>query len=243
MSKDKIVFSVVVLCYRSEEKIIPFIENLKILLDSICDNWEIVMVGNYIEGSNDRTKDIIKNLAEKDNRLKTVIKPKKGMMGWDMREGMQAASGEYICIIDGDGQYPIESIKECYKIIVSENFDMVKTYRIKRFDGFYRASISKIYNFLFNILFSGLSTNDANSKPKILTREAYNKMILTSNDWFIDAEIMINIRRLKLKFKEIPINFYKINDRTSFVKVNAIFEFIKNLFLFRLKEFFNIKID
>jgi hypothetical protein len=29
-------------------------------------------------------------------------------------------------------------------------------------------------------------------EPKIMTREAYRKMVLQSNDWFIDAELILN---------------------------------------------------
>ncbi|MBP7652587.1 hypothetical protein KA977_04150, partial [Candidatus Dependentiae bacterium] len=163
---------------------------------------------------------------------------KKGMMGWDMRKGMEAAEGKYLCVIDGDGQFPIESIELCFRLIKEKNLDFVKTYREKREDGIYRIILSDVYNFVFGILFPNLNCKDANSKPKIITSEAYKKMTLSSDDWFLDAEIIINVRKLKLKFEEIPIHFSKIYSRESFVKFNAIFEFIKNLIRFRIKEFF-----
>lgn len=237
MNNKNIELSVVVLCYRSEENIIPFVDKLKMLLDTLTADWQLVLVGNYIQGSNDKTKEIIRELAEKDERIKPVIKPKRGMMGWDMRKGLAAADGDYICVIDGDGQFPIDSIEKCYKTIKEKKLDLVKTYRSKRDDGFYRILISKVYNALFKFLFPKFKCADANSKPKILTRAAYNKMILTSNDWFIDAEIMINIRRNKMKFEEFPIHFYDIKERASFVKFGAILEFIRNLIIFRIKEY------
>lgn len=238
INNKEINLSVVVLCYRSEEAIIPFVSRLKKLLNSLTTNWQIVLVGNYIKNSKDKTKEIIRDLVKDDNRLKAVIKPKKGMMGWDMRKGMQAADGKYICVIDGDGQFPIESIAKCYNIIKTDDYDLVKTYRNKRDDGIYRIIISKVYNCLFSLLFPKFNCKDANSKPKIISKKAYNKMNLTSNDWFIDAEIMINVRRYKMKFTEFPIHFYNIETRTSFVKITAILEFLRNLIIYRLKEFF-----
>ena len=110
------------------------------------------MVGNYIPGTTDRTKEIVEDLASKDSKLKAIAKPKLGMMGWDMLEGIKASEGDYICIIDGDGQFPIESVEKCFTTIKEQNLDLVKTYREKRFDGFYRILISKIYNFLFGLL-------------------------------------------------------------------------------------------
>jgi dolichol-phosphate mannosyltransferase len=62
-------------------------------------------------------------------------------------------------------------------------------------------------------------------------------MNLTSDDWFIDAEIMIEIKRLGVPFFEFPTEFHELSGRKSFVKFSAIFEFIRNLILFKLKDF------
>ena len=235
--KKEIELSVIILCYRSEESIIDFTEKTKQLIGKLTDKYEIILVGNYMAGSQDRTKEIISGLAAKDPCVKAICKEKKGMMGWDMKQGLKEAVGDYLCVIDGDGQFPIESIERCYREIKTGKYDLVKTYRSKRNDGLYRTTISKIYNLLFSILFPNLNSKDANSKPKIMTREAYERMTLESDDWFIDAEIMLNVRKHKMKFFEFPIEFYKLSGRASFVKVQAILEFIKNIISYRIKEF------
>ncbi|WP_339881765.1 glycosyltransferase family 2 protein [Polaribacter vadi] len=229
--------SVVVLCYRSEYSIIPFIEKVKETVEKLTDNFEIILVANFIENSNDKTATIVQEIANKDTVYKPICKPKEGMMGWDMKEGLAICRGNYLCVIDGDGQFPIDNITKCYNEIKKGTYDLVKTYRIKREDGFYRKSISKIYNFLFSILFSSIDSKDINSKPKIFTRKAYNQMNLTSDDWFIDAEIMLEVKRLGISFYEFPTEFLSLNDRQSFVKFSAILEFVKNLFLFKFKDF------
>ena len=229
--------SIIILCYRSEEAIIDFADKAKQIAEEISSSYEIILVGNYLEGSDDRTREIVQQIAAGDNCYKCICKQKKGMMSWDMKEGLDAASGKYLCVIDGDGQFPLDSIKRCYHEIISRNYDLVKTFREKRNDGIYRKFISRIYNLIFSILFSNLNSRDINSKPKIISRKAYCMMNLTSDDWFIDAEIMINVRKLKLKFFEFPIEFYQLSGRPSFVKFNAILEFIRNLIIFRIKEF------
>jgi len=115
---------------------------------------------------------------------------------------------------------------------------MVKTYRIVRYDGHYRTIISKMFNLLFNAFFPGLHSQDINSKPKIISRKVFEKMDLQSTGWFIDAEIMINIRRLKCTLEEFPVEFHEINVRKSFVKIAANFEFLRELVKYRIKEFF-----
>lgn len=225
--------SVVILCFRSGTAIIDFIKRTEDLVQSLTDSYELVLVANYMKDSTDKTRQYVKQIGEENNKCVVLCKEKEGMMGWDMRAGLEAATGEYICVIDGDGQFPIDSIADCYREIKTGKYDLVKTYRTKREDGINRVIVSKIYNVLFGLLFPGIGTKDANSKPKMLTRTAYQKMNLASDDWFIDAEIMLNARELGMKFHEIPIEFYSLHGRSSFVKTQAITEFIRNLLLYR----------
>ncbi len=227
--------SIVILCYHSGETILPFFSELESMMITAGIDYEIVLVANDFAKSKDQTVKIVKELAKGNPRVKTVCKIKKGMMGWDMKQGLYASTGKFICVIDGDGQFPIDSILKVYSKINKEEYDLVKTYRDQRFDGMYRTIISGIYNFLFNILFPGLNSKDINSKPKIMTRHAYSKMDIQSDDWFIDAEIMILARKLKLKIAEIPVTFSSNESRKSFVRIGAIAEFIYNLVVYRIK--------
>jgi glycosyltransferase involved in cell wall biosynthesis len=225
-------FSLVVLCYRSGQSIIPFVERLQRTLSRCNFSWELVLVGNYIEGSDDETPQVVAKLAESSNNIRTVIRPKQGMMGWDMRMGLDAARGTYIGVIDGDGQFPPESIIACLLKCELEDLDLTKTYRVIRDDGLYRRLISTVYNAIFSVLF-GFKVRDINSKPKIMRRDKYELLQLESDDWFADAEIVIRARELGLKIGETPVHF-SINDkRGSFVKPKAIIEFTSNLLRYR----------
>ncbi len=235
IDSQKPELSIIILCYRSEESILAFARQTKKLVAGLTDSFEIVLVGNYFEDSGDKTREYIHQLEQEDEVYRGICKPKEGMMGWDMRKGLEFSRGEYLCVIDGDGQFPIESISNCFKKIKEGNFGLVKTFRVTRGDGLYRKTISAIYNFLFGLLFPNVNARDINSKPKLLTRECYNQLNLSSDDWFIDAEIMINIGRLKIPIAELPVEFEKLAGRQSFVKPSAIIEFLKNLFKYRFK--------
>ncbi|MFH1662274.1 MAG: glycosyltransferase family 2 protein [Candidatus Falkowbacteria bacterium] len=230
--------SIVVLCYMAGKSIYSFVEELVWLLNknTILD-YEIILVGNYNKNSDDKTPEIIKEIANNSQNIKIVAKQKEGMMGWDMRSGLQVTNGKYITVIDGDGQMPINDLIRVYKKIKEEKLDLVKTFRVSRGDEFSRHFISFFYNILFKLLFPGLKSRDINSKPKIFTEESYKKLDLKSDDWFIDAEIMIQARRHNFKIGEIEANFLKQKSRKSFVKFSAIIEFIKNLIIYRIKEF------
>ena len=232
--------SVVILCYRSGDFAKIFYNKVSEVLRRNNLDYEIVLVGNYRPETNDDTPEIIKEISNSDSRVRTVIKEKlkpEEAMGWDMRSGFEAAVGKTILVIDGDGQMPPEDIPRLYNKLVKERLDLCKGRRISRGDGPYRKFISMVFNAVMHLLFPGIVSNDINGKPKIFTRYAYSKMKLESNDWFIDAEIMIQARRLNFRIGEMEVEFHENPKRRSFISFKANLEFIKNIITYRLKEF------
>ena len=229
--------SVVILCYKAGDFVPKFVARIKKVLEARNLSYELVLVANFNKNErfSDSTPAIAVNLASHDPTLTVVAKEKEGMMGWDMRSGLEVASGNTIAVIDGDGQILPEDVIGVYNALKSGNFDMAKTYREKRYDGLVRLIISRIYNFLLKLLFPKVRVHDANSKPKIYTRDAYEKLHLTSNDWFIDAEMIIQASDLNFRIVEVPTVFYNNPIRPSFIRSKAILQFIKSLIIYRLK--------
>jgi glycosyltransferase involved in cell wall biosynthesis len=234
---EDIELSVVVLCYHSENIIEKFVEQLISELTELNVIYELVLVANYDKNSVDNTPVLAAQLAQKYNSIKVLAHEKEGGMGWDMRSGLSAATGKYIAVIDGDAQMPASDIPIVYGVIKFGKYDLVKTYRAKRYDGFVRTFLSDMYNILFRLFFSpSFPVRDINSKPKIFTKTAYQKMNLRSNDWFTDAEIMIQAFSQQLKIAEISTVFYKNERKTSFVGFKTVWEFMFNLVKYRFKK-------
>lgn len=228
--------SVIVLCYRAEDGAIQLAEQLVVELTSAEIDYELVLVANFHEGVADPTPELIRKFAESHSRALAITQVKEGMMGWDMRSGLAASRGSHLAVIDGDGQMPTSDIVKVYRLLQFGDYDLVKTFRSQRFDGAYRKVISLVYNLLFRILFpSSAKFRDINSKPKVMTREAYEAMDLASNDWFTDAEIMIEAIRNRLSVGEVSTIFLTNERRASFVPPSAILEFLRNLVSYRLR--------
>src|SRR5262249_48838949 len=155
----------------------------------------------------DHTPEIVRELARNDPTLTVVARPKEGMMGWDMRMGLAVASGKTVAIIDGDGQMPPDDVVAVYECLRQEGCDLAKTFRTVRHDGPLRGLVSRTYNMALRCLFPGVKVRDANSKPKIFTREALAKLSLHSDGWFIDAEIIIQATALNFRIGEVPTVF------------------------------------
>jgi hypothetical protein len=91
--------SVVVLCYRSGGAVRSFAARIsKTLLDAGIDNYQLVLVGNYVAGSGDTTPDVVRELAAGDPRIVCSAVAKQGMMGWDLRSGLALATGQYLAV-------------------------------------------------------------------------------------------------------------------------------------------------
>ncbi|MEA2417377.1 MAG: polyisoprenyl-phosphate glycosyltransferase [Thermoanaerobaculia bacterium] len=230
--------SVVILCYRSGDAARSFAARIRqSLLDAGVDNYQLVLVANYVAGSDDTTPDVVRELAAGDPRIVCSAVVKQGMMGWDLRSGLALATGQYLAFIDGDGQVLVEDLVRTYRLMREQRLDLAKTYRRQRGDGLKRRVISLVFNGLFHVLFPGVLVRDINAKPKILTRAAYERMTLQSSDWFIDAEIMIQARALRLRVGETETEFLGLTGRRSFITLSAVFEFLRNLLRYRIREF------
>jgi Glycosyltransferases involved in cell wall biogenesis len=231
MQNDKysIDISIVMLCYQSGEHIRSFVDKVIKLIDAVTPCWELILVANYLSNTDDVTPEVVKDIASKNKNVKYIARVKQGMMGWDAISGLNEATGRYLCLVDGDGQVPADDIIKVYRNIKKNGLDLVKTYRVVRYDGLTRVFISNVYTLLLNLMFPGTYVRDINSKPKIFTKEVYDKMHLLSDDWFLDAEMMIRAKRVKLRIGEVPSIFYKCLHRKSLVRLSAIFEFITNL--------------
>lgn len=228
--------SVVILGYRAGATLVDLVDRAAAALDAAAVDWEGVLVANYWPGQDDATPAVARALAAGSSRLRALAEPKAGGMGWDLRRGLAAARGQHLAFIDGDGQMPPGDLARVYLALCDEGYDLVKTYRRERADGLQRKLHSWGFNALFSALFPGPDWRDVNSKPKVLTRAAYEQMTLASDGWFIDAEIMLEARRLALRVGELPTVFGALEGRASFVGPRAVLELASALIRRRWRE-------
>ena len=230
--------SVVILAYRENIQIKDFVQQVVAGFDDArIDDYELVLVANYDVNSrdDDPTPEIIRCMATEEKRIISVTLPKRGMMGWDVRQGLQVTKGKAIAVIDGDGQMPPMDLVRLFRVMNSGEFQFVKTYRIERGDGRFRLVMSKVFNGLFRLLFPACHYKDINSKPKLILRSALEQMNLTSDGWFIDGEIILEAMRLDLSFAEIPTKFGENEWRGSFINVGSIIEMFASMMMYRIK--------
>jgi glycosyltransferase involved in cell wall biosynthesis len=225
--------SVVVLCYRAEEQTRRVVIPLYAELERAGVPYELILVANYWS-PDDRTPEVVEELAEDRDTIRVVAEPKQGDMGWDFRCGLREARGEYLVVIDGDGQVPIQYAHDIFVLLKESGADVAKGRRYVREDGSVRTITSLGYNLLFRLLFRTRGLWDVNGRPKALTREAYERLSLTTDDWFTDAEVLLKARNQGLSVVELPVRFLENDARGSFVGLDTVWEFLRNMTLWRL---------
>jgi glycosyltransferase involved in cell wall biosynthesis len=218
--------SAIVLGYRAGASLLRVVEPLLAELEASRADFEIVLVANYWPGRNDETPAVAEDLARAHERVRVVSRPKQGAMGWDMRSGFDAARGRWLIVLDGDSQNPVSDVLRIYRAMRETGADVMKGRRVLRHDGAYRRLVSITYNVLFRALFR--------TRGLCLTREAYKRLDLQSDDWFVDAEIVLKARALGLTIREIPVEFFRNEERASLVRPAAIWEFARNMLRVRL---------
>ena len=155
---DKI--SIIIPCF-NEQETIPYLKNeLYKVLNSMNDvEFEIIMVDNC---STDNTLSMMKDLKASDNRFHYISFSKNFGKDSSMYAGLKASTGDYVVIMDADGQDPPELISDMYKILKNEDFDIVAAYRENRKgEPFLRSVFAKWFYNLMNKISDSNMVNGA----------------------------------------------------------------------------------
>jgi len=85
-------------------------ECLHSIVNQTFRDMEIILID---DGSSDRSPEIMKTFAEKDDRIKIITQPNSGVSAARNR-GLRAASGEYFLFIDSDDTILFNTIETLY---------------------------------------------------------------------------------------------------------------------------------
>ena len=104
------LITILVPCFNEEKSLLPLYSEIKNVMDEIPSyHWEILFVN---DGSRDNTISIIKNLNEKDNRIKYIDLSRNFGKEAAMMAGLDFAKGDCVIIMDADLQHPPSLIPE-----------------------------------------------------------------------------------------------------------------------------------
>jgi glycosyltransferase involved in cell wall biosynthesis len=195
----------------------------------MSEDVEVVVVD---DASTDGCGEIAERLSREHPEVHVIHHPENRRLGGALKTGFAAASKDWILYIDSD--LPVDLKEGLSAIPMAAEADMVIGWRRTRAESVRREVISKVYNLMIRAVFN-LHVRDVNFAFKLFKKAFYDKVHLTSEGSFIDAELLLEMRRVGARIQEIPMNYYPRSAGVSTLSSNAvIFKILKEMFRYRV---------
>lgn len=123
---DAPLLSVIAPCLNEQDNIKPLVARTLAVFDDLGIAAELLLID---DGSKDRTWDAITDQAERDDRVHGVRHDCNLGIEAAWKNGLHAARGELVCLIDSDLQNRPEDIANLYKTYLRDVPDMVQAVR------------------------------------------------------------------------------------------------------------------
>ncbi|MFC1727396.1 glycosyltransferase family 2 protein [Patescibacteria group bacterium] len=167
---------------------------------------EIIIVD---DNSTDKTKSIINQVKKNNPDLKVIIRKKNGGKGAAVRDGFEAATGDYLLIQDADLEYNPQDIAKLLKPVQDGKAEVVYG---SRFTGerknmfFWHMMGNKLLSLVTNILYN-TTLSDMEVCYKLFPRKALGKIMLKEDRWGWDPEITVKLLKQGFRIYEVPISY------------------------------------
>jgi glycosyltransferase involved in cell wall biosynthesis len=195
--------TVVLPAYNEEASLPSTVAQCDALVERL-GGWDVEVVV-VDDGSLDETPETLKELQAARPWLKVIRHSANRGYGASLKTGFAAASGRYVFYTDSDNQFDLLELVDHLPLI--EDADLVAGYRVYRFDPLTRLVASWIYNRLVRILFR-VRVRDVDCSFKLMRRERLDRIVLMSDDFFIDTEIVARARKWNWRIKEVGVRHY-----------------------------------
>ena len=113
---------VIVPCYNEEESLPYFYKEMQKVMEQMDVEFELLFVN---DGSKDKTLDILKDFAKKDERVRFLSFSRNFGKEAAIYAGLQHVNGDYVTLMDADLQDPPEKLILMYQVLIKENLDIV----------------------------------------------------------------------------------------------------------------------
>ncbi len=199
--------SIIIPAYNEESRIRPTLDAYTSFFGSrYGKDFELIVVVN---GSRDRTEDIVREVAAKNPQVKAIVEPRAIGKGGAIIRGFEAAAGELVGFVDADNAtLPdayndlVERIGDAGAIIASRYIPGAK---VSPQQPLMRRIASRVFNVMVRLLF-GLRISDTQCGAKLMRGDALRAALphLGLTRWAFDVDLLFQLRRLGYRITEVP---------------------------------------
>lgn len=145
-------------------------------------------------------------------------------------EAAKKMGADLVVTLDADGQHSPDDIADVIRPITHRGYDVVIGSRLLR-PSKQMPAYRRFGNWVLNgvtFLFFGIWVTDSQSGFKAFSRQALDKIELSTVGYEFCSEIIGEIKRLKLRYKEVPIttiytDYSKMKGQSALNALNIIF--------------------
>jgi dolichyl-phosphate beta-glucosyltransferase len=213
---------VVVPAYNEEARIGRTLDRIVAYLTGRGGDFEVIVVD---DGSRDRTREVVREHAAREARIRLESLPRNEGKGEAVRRGMLAASCDWVLFSDADLSTPIEEIEklgakldEGYAVAIGSR--TVRGADVQVHQPWYREAMGKTFNLFVRLMTIG-GFVDTQCGFKCFTREAAQAVFRRARikRFAFDVEALVLARELGLSIAEVPIRWMnEPNSRVAIVR-------------------------
>lgn len=194
--------------------------------------FEIIAVN---DGSIDDTRERAEALQSTVPELRLVNHPTNRGYGEALRSGFNAATKEWIFLMDADGQFDISELDRF--LPATADTDALLGYRANRADTIVRAAFTSAYSLFIWTLFR-LRVRDVGCAFKLFRRSAWlaAQPISSKDHKIFTVEWLRNMQRKGLRMNELPVTHYsRTTGHPTGARLDVIWATLKALVALRLR--------
>ena len=187
--------------YNAEADIPACLPALLTFLEQGYDDYELIVVES---GSTDRSGTLLDELAAAAPRLEVVHEGARNGFGSGLRLGLHRASKSDIMYVD------VDIVRHVMPFIMRgaallDDYDVVVGQRTGSRESLKRGLASAVYNRLMSAALGLSGIRDINFSFKLFRKTALDQLDLRASGWFIDAEILAEVRAKDLRLGQIEV--------------------------------------
>lgn len=196
-------------CYNEQDTIRDIVDSV-LSAPRLGLDIELIIVD---DGSIDRSREIIAELAERHPVIQSVLQDQNRGKGAAVRTGIAMASGDIVLIQDADLEYDPAEYPRLLAPIVDGHADVVYGSRfsggdVRRVLYFWHSVANRMLTLLSN-MFTNLNLSDMECCFKIFKRGIIQSMVLKEDRFGIEPEITAKLARMKpaVRIYEVGISY------------------------------------
>jgi SAM-dependent methyltransferase len=196
----------VVVPFYNELRTLPTVIDrlLKVDFGALGLETELIFVD---DGSTDAGRSLLDPLPREDVRV--IVHPTNRGKGAAVKTGLEAATGDILCIQDADLEYDPRGLPALIEPILDGDYDVVYGSRFRgSAAGLYYTHrvANRLLNLMVNVAFNRY-LSDVYTGYKVFTRQAFRGLSLTAKTFTVEMELTAHFLRKGLVIFEVPISY------------------------------------